>query len=130
MPPTHALTESQKEWCSLLEQKTTGKVKCNLLPRAVAAPPGAGRITIDFDYTGKDQKTVIDIGVRDPDGQRGWSGGNKSHIEIGEKLGPFDVTLMQIGAYGDAWPDDEPGDRPGDEPDAAPGVSSPSSSSS
>lgn len=25
--------------------------------------------------------------------------------EIGEKLGPFDVTLMQIGAYGDAWPD-------------------------
>lgn len=25
--------------------------------------------------------------------------------EIGEKLGPFDVTLMQIGAYDDAWPD-------------------------
>ncbi|WP_088284348.1 TRAP transporter substrate-binding protein [Ideonella sp. A 288] len=39
VPPTHALTESQKEWCNLLEQKTTGKVKCNLLPRAVAAPP-------------------------------------------------------------------------------------------
>ncbi len=47
-------------------------------------PPGTGRISIDFAYTGKDQKTVIDIGVRDPDGQRGWSGGNKSHIEIGE----------------------------------------------
>lgn len=46
-------------------------------------PPGTGRITIDFAYTGKDQKTVIDIGLRDPDGQRGWSGGNKSHIEIG-----------------------------------------------
>ena len=46
-------------------------------------PPGAGRISIDFAYTGKDQKTVIDIGVRDPQGQRGWSGGNKSHIEIG-----------------------------------------------
>ncbi|MCY7315597.1 MAG: TRAP transporter substrate-binding protein [Rubrivivax sp.] len=39
LPPSHALTETQKEWCSLLEQKTTGKVKCNLLPRSVAAPP-------------------------------------------------------------------------------------------
>ncbi len=39
LPPTHALTETQKEWCSQLEQKTTGKVKCNLLPRSVAAPP-------------------------------------------------------------------------------------------
>ena len=39
LPPTHALTETQKEWCSQLEQKTTGKIKCNLLPRSVAAPP-------------------------------------------------------------------------------------------
>ena len=39
LPPTHALTETQKEWCSLLEQKTAGKIKCNLLPRGVAAPP-------------------------------------------------------------------------------------------
>ncbi len=39
LPPTHALTETQKEWCGLLEQKTAGKIKCNLLPRSVAAPP-------------------------------------------------------------------------------------------
>jgi TRAP-type C4-dicarboxylate transport system substrate-binding protein len=39
LPPSHALTETQKEWCGLLEQKTAGKVKCNLLPRSVAAPP-------------------------------------------------------------------------------------------
>jgi L-ascorbate metabolism protein UlaG (beta-lactamase superfamily) len=25
--------------------------------------------------------------------------------EVGERHGPFDVTLVQIGAYGDAWPD-------------------------
>jgi L-ascorbate metabolism protein UlaG (beta-lactamase superfamily) len=25
--------------------------------------------------------------------------------EIGERHGPFDVTLIQVGAYGDAWPD-------------------------
>ena len=40
VPPTHALTLAQKEWCDLVEKNTAGKVKCNLLPRAVAAPPG------------------------------------------------------------------------------------------
>lgn len=49
-------------------------------------PPGTQRITLDFSYTGKENRTVIDIGVRDPEGQRGWSGGNKSHIEIAESF--------------------------------------------
>jgi TRAP-type transport system periplasmic protein len=40
VPPSHTLTEAQKEWCGLLEQKTAGKAKCNLLPRAVSAPQG------------------------------------------------------------------------------------------
>ena len=39
LPPTHTLSETQKEWCGLLEQKTAGKVKCNVLPRGVAAAP-------------------------------------------------------------------------------------------
>jgi TRAP-type C4-dicarboxylate transport system substrate-binding protein len=39
LPPSHTLTETQKDWCGLLEQKTAGMVKCNLLPRSVAAPP-------------------------------------------------------------------------------------------
>lgn len=47
-------------------------------------PAGTGRIAVDFSYTGKDQRTVIDIGMRDPNGQRGWSGGNKSRFEITE----------------------------------------------
>ncbi|WP_309669620.1 MBL fold metallo-hydrolase [Gemmatimonas sp.] len=37
--------------------------------------------------------------------QTGDTGMMPAFQEIGEKLGPFDVTLMQIGAYGDAWPD-------------------------
>lgn len=40
LSPTHVLSETQKEWCTQLEQKSSGKVKCNILPRAVAAPPG------------------------------------------------------------------------------------------
>jgi TRAP-type C4-dicarboxylate transport system substrate-binding protein len=40
VPPTHSLSLAQKEWCDLLEKNTTGKMKCNILPRAVSAPPG------------------------------------------------------------------------------------------
>jgi TRAP-type transport system periplasmic protein len=39
LPPTHVLSETQKEWCGLLEQRSSGKAKCNILPRAVSAPP-------------------------------------------------------------------------------------------
>jgi len=40
VPPAHALTTTQIEWCEMLEHKVPGKIKCNALPRAVAAPPG------------------------------------------------------------------------------------------
>lgn len=39
--------------------------------------PGTARITVEFDYTGREEKTTIDLGLLDPDGFRGWSGGNK-----------------------------------------------------
>jgi len=39
LPPSHTLSETQKEWCAQLEQRTTGKAKCNILPRGVAAAP-------------------------------------------------------------------------------------------
>jgi TRAP-type C4-dicarboxylate transport system substrate-binding protein len=39
VPPAHTLTETQKEWCEKLAQKVQGKIKCSVLPRAVAAPP-------------------------------------------------------------------------------------------
>ena len=47
-------------------------------------PVGVKQITVEFSYTGKDQKTVIDLGLRDPQSQRGWSGGNKTRFEVGE----------------------------------------------
>ena len=40
LPPTHTLSMAQKEWCDLLEKNTSGKMKCNILPRGVSAPPG------------------------------------------------------------------------------------------
>jgi TRAP-type transport system periplasmic protein len=40
VPPAHTLTTSQAEWCEMLAAKAKGAVKCNVLPRAVSAPPG------------------------------------------------------------------------------------------
>ena len=40
VPPTHALSVAQKEWCDLVEKNAPGKIRCNVLPRAVANPPG------------------------------------------------------------------------------------------
>jgi TRAP-type transport system periplasmic protein len=41
VPPGHALTLAQKEWCELVEKNSKNKIRCNHLPRAVAAPPGS-----------------------------------------------------------------------------------------
>jgi TRAP-type C4-dicarboxylate transport system substrate-binding protein len=40
VPPNHSLTLAQSEWCEIVSKNSGGKIKCNLLPRAVAAPPG------------------------------------------------------------------------------------------
>jgi len=56
--PTHTLSLAQKEWCDVLEQKTTGKVKCNILPRAPTAAPGTydavknGLVDVSFTVHG------------------------------------------------------------------------------
>ncbi|WP_291014162.1 TRAP transporter substrate-binding protein [Hydrogenophaga sp.] len=40
LPPSHGATVAQNQWCEALEKETSGSVKCNLLPKAVSAPPG------------------------------------------------------------------------------------------
>lgn len=47
-------------------------------------PAGVERITIAFAYTGKEQRSVIDLGLRDPERFRGWSGGNKAIFTLAE----------------------------------------------
>ncbi len=45
-------------------------------------PRGVLRLTVDFSYTTKDQNTRIDLGIFDPHGFRGASGGNKSRFTL------------------------------------------------
>ncbi|RPH45301.1 MAG: TRAP transporter substrate-binding protein [Burkholderiales bacterium] len=40
LPPTHTLSQSQAKWCEEVAQATQSRVKCNILPKAVVAPPG------------------------------------------------------------------------------------------
>src|SRR3990167_7391211 len=40
LPPTHTLSTVQKNWCDMLEKESAGRMKCNILPKSVAAPPG------------------------------------------------------------------------------------------
>ncbi|MFL6603757.1 MAG: CehA/McbA family metallohydrolase [Steroidobacteraceae bacterium] len=51
-------------------------------------PPGTTRITVDFDYTTREARTTVDLGLLGPDGFRGqdgfrgWSGGNKRTFTV------------------------------------------------
>jgi TRAP-type C4-dicarboxylate transport system substrate-binding protein len=40
LPPTHTLSQSQAKWCEDVAQATQSRVKCNILPKPVVAPPG------------------------------------------------------------------------------------------
>ena len=40
LPPAHTLSTVQKNWCDLLEKESAGRMKCNILPKAVVAAPG------------------------------------------------------------------------------------------
>ncbi len=39
LPPTHLLSRAQADWCSEVTRATDSRVKCNILPKAVAPPP-------------------------------------------------------------------------------------------
>ncbi len=47
-------------------------------------PAGTTAVTVAFAYDGKDQRSVIDLGIRDPQRFRGWSGGNKARFTLTE----------------------------------------------
>jgi TRAP-type transport system periplasmic protein len=40
LPPTHILSISQRQWCDALATESASRMRCNILPRAVSAPPG------------------------------------------------------------------------------------------
>src|SRR5947207_12421203 len=45
-------------------------------------PDGVTRVTVEFSYTGREDRTVLDVGLWDAERFRGWSGGNKSSFTV------------------------------------------------
>lgn len=40
LPPSHLLSQTQAAWCDEVAAATSNRVKCNILPKPVTAPPG------------------------------------------------------------------------------------------
>jgi len=47
-------------------------------------PPGTRMITVDVTWEGRDQGTILVLGVHDPERMRGWGGGIKPHFVVAE----------------------------------------------
>jgi hypothetical protein len=68
----------------VLEGEVTGAQNKTYFEVPFEVPSNVHRISVDFSYTGKENKTTLDLGIADPQRFRGNSGGNKSHFTIGE----------------------------------------------
>ncbi|MGR4864649.1 CehA/McbA family metallohydrolase [Caulobacter sp. LARHSG274] len=61
----------------VLTGEITGADHQTYRPVTFDVPAGVTRLSVAFDYTGRENRTVIDLGLLDPVRFRGWSGGNK-----------------------------------------------------
>lgn len=61
----------------VLTGEITGADHQTYKPVTFEVPPGVTRLSVAFDYTGRENRTVVDLGLMDPVRFRGWSGGNK-----------------------------------------------------
>jgi hypothetical protein len=68
----------------VLTGEVNGSQNKTYLDVPFTVPPGVHRISVDFQYDGKEQRATLDLGIADPERFRGASGGNKSHFTISE----------------------------------------------
>jgi len=72
----------------ILKGKISGKDNNSYILVPFQVPSGVERLTVEFSYTGKSEKTTIDLGIvgpgrfDSPSGFRGWSGGNKTSFTL------------------------------------------------
>lgn len=66
----------------VLHGTVTGNQNNTYIEAPFEVPTGTQRVTLTFSYTGKEQRTTMDLGLLDPKGLRCWSGGNKSTLTV------------------------------------------------
>jgi hypothetical protein len=72
-----AIAQEARKPDLVLTGEITGADHQTYKPVTFDVPAGVTRISVAFDYTGRENKTVVDLGMLDPVRFRGWSGGNK-----------------------------------------------------
>jgi hypothetical protein len=66
----------------VLHGTVTGKQMNTYIEDPFTVPAGTYRVTLTLSYSGKEQKTTLDLGMVDPRGIRCWSGGNKATLTV------------------------------------------------
>ncbi len=60
-----------------------------LIEHEFSVSPGTRAIEVSLAYSGGDRRTVIDLGLRGPEGFRGWSGGGPQTISVGPTFASY-----------------------------------------
>ena len=81
--PLPAQTQTQQP-SVVIEGDVRGRQNHTYIEAPFQVPADVHRVSVDFSYTGHDQRTVLDLGIADPYRFRGASGGNKSHFTLSE----------------------------------------------
>lgn len=79
--PSHGAASKDSEF--VLQGTIRGTQNQSYVKVPFTVPTGTERVTFTFSYTGREQKTTLDLGLLDPAGLRCWSGGNKSLLTVG-----------------------------------------------
>ena len=66
----------------ILHGTVTGSQNNTYIEAPFQVPIGTERVTLTFSYTGKEERTTLDLGLLDPKGLRCWSGGNKATLTV------------------------------------------------
>jgi len=65
-----------------LESQLTGADHETYLELPFTVPPGMGRLSVTLQHNGAADRTTIDLGLRDPERFRGWSGGARDRFTL------------------------------------------------
>jgi len=82
--PTVAVAQQEKPADLVLTGDVKGAQNKTYFDVPFTVPAGVHRISVDFHYTGREERATLDLGIADPQRFRGESGGNKSHFTISE----------------------------------------------
>ncbi|MGE8231972.1 MAG: CehA/McbA family metallohydrolase [Stenotrophomonas sp.] len=77
-----ASTTAQAADVLQLQGTLEGKDHQRYLALPFDVPAGTGRVAVTLQHDGAQDRTVIDLGLLDANGFRGWSGGSRSSINV------------------------------------------------